>query len=196
MSARNSHGTSLSSLTRSQEAKGGTRRRMGIMAFRWVCLERSWGSVWTRPARFSGARALGGSSPMRLGGFWRAASSREGGCLPKQQQFGSSAEVVKSHCGSSQEPLRNLCGSRCGMTDTPPLWSAHRPAQWQRPRVWIYVAAPYRTTRLCGGLRCSYGAELEANSSFFCQWGPPQVKLFHTQKKTDLDRGCRPRLQV
>ena len=30
----------------------------------------------------------------------------EGGCLPKEQQCGSSAEVVKNHCGSSEEPLR------------------------------------------------------------------------------------------
>ena len=49
-------------------AKGGTRRRMD-MAFRWVCLEWPWGSVWMRRARFSGARALGGSSLMRLGGL-------------------------------------------------------------------------------------------------------------------------------
>ena len=39
------------------------------MAFRWVCLEWPWGSVWMRRAQFSGARALGGSSPMRLGGL-------------------------------------------------------------------------------------------------------------------------------
>ena len=51
-----------------EEANGGTRRRMG-MVLRWVCLEWPWGSVWMRRARFSGARALGGSSPMRLGGL-------------------------------------------------------------------------------------------------------------------------------
>ena len=50
------------------ELKGGTRRRMD-MPFRWVRFELSLGSVWTRRARFPGARALGGSSTWRLGGL-------------------------------------------------------------------------------------------------------------------------------
>ena len=45
---------------RREEMKGGTRRRMD-MPFRWVRFELSLGSVWTRRARFPGARALGGS---------------------------------------------------------------------------------------------------------------------------------------
>ena len=39
------------------------------MPFRWVRFELSLGSVWTRRARFPGARALGGSSTWRLGGL-------------------------------------------------------------------------------------------------------------------------------
>ena len=43
---------------RRAEVKGETQRRMD-MAFRWVRFELSLGSVWTRRARFPGARALG-----------------------------------------------------------------------------------------------------------------------------------------
>ena len=39
------------------------------MPFRWVRFELSLGSVWTRRARFPGARALGGSATWRLGGL-------------------------------------------------------------------------------------------------------------------------------
>ena len=39
------------------------------MPFRWMRFELSLGSVWTRRARFPGARALGGSSTGRLGGL-------------------------------------------------------------------------------------------------------------------------------
>ena len=53
---------------RREEMKGGKRRRMD-MPFRWVRFELSLGSVWTRRARFPGARALGGSSTWRLGGL-------------------------------------------------------------------------------------------------------------------------------
>ena len=54
---------------RREEPKGGTRRRMD-MPFRWVRFELSLGSVWTRQARFLGARELGGSSTWwRLGGL-------------------------------------------------------------------------------------------------------------------------------
>ena len=53
---------------RRAEVKGETQRRMD-MAFRWVRFELSLGSVWTRRARFPGARALGGSSTWRLGGL-------------------------------------------------------------------------------------------------------------------------------
>ena len=53
---------------RREEMKGGTQRRMA-MPFRWVRFELSLGSVWTRRARFPGARALGGSSTWRRGGL-------------------------------------------------------------------------------------------------------------------------------
>ena len=53
---------------RREEMKGGTRRRMD-MPFRRVRFELPLGSVWTRRARFPGARALGGSSTWRLGGL-------------------------------------------------------------------------------------------------------------------------------
>ena len=53
---------------RRAEVKGGTRWRMD-MVFRWVRLELFLGLAWTSWARFSGARALGGSSTRRLGGL-------------------------------------------------------------------------------------------------------------------------------
>ena len=39
------------------------------MPFRWVLFELPLRSVWTRRARFPGARALGGSSTWRRGGL-------------------------------------------------------------------------------------------------------------------------------
>ena len=62
------NGQSVSMSGRRVEPKGGTRRRMA-MSFRWVRFELSLRSVWTRRARFPGARALGGSSAWRLGGL-------------------------------------------------------------------------------------------------------------------------------
>ena len=63
------------------EPKGGTRRRMD-MPFRWVRFKLFLGSVWTRRARFPGARALGGSSTWRLGGLSGPSAHRPSGRGP------------------------------------------------------------------------------------------------------------------
>ena len=78
------------------EPKGGTLRRMD-MPFRWVHFELSLGLVWTRRARFPGARALGGSSTWRLGG------------LSGRQLTGPVADVVAE---APEVDLRSSAASR------------------------------------------------------------------------------------
>ena len=59
-------------------------------------------------------------------------------------------------------------------------------AQWQRPRMWIYVAAPHHTTKP------SWGGDAHAGlkrTPGFRQNKVPAKKVM--TEKTDLDRGCR-----
>ena len=59
-------------------------------------------------------------------------------------------------------------------------------AQWQRPRMWIYVAAPHRTTKPSWG--CDAQAELMRFAAFLSH-KCPRVKVI--PPKVDLDAGCR-----
>ena len=58
-------------------------------------------------------------------------------------------------------------------------------AQWQRPRMWIYVAAPHRTTKPSWGGDAQAGLmRISSVSSHKC----PRLKVI--PKKVNPDRGC------
>ena len=58
-------------------------------------------------------------------------------------------------------------------------------AQWQRPRMWIYVAAPHRTTNTSWG--CDAQAELMRFAAFLAH-KCPRLKVI--PKKVNLDVRC------
>ena len=58
-------------------------------------------------------------------------------------------------------------------------------AQWQRPRMWIYVTAPHRTTKPSWG--CDAQAEMVRFAAFLAH-NCPRLKVI--PKKGNLDVGC------